>query len=582
MHSESLAAEATAASIQIGDDQTRDRRVQMAFWCVTVLFGFLQAWNNRHVMNSDGISYLDMSDAYLQHGWKMLINGHWSPMYPWLIAVARSILKPSGYWEFTVVHLVNFLAFLGAAAAFNYLVGEILKTEFFSSSDGLHNHPLPSWALRAIAYLAFLWASLTLITLERKSPDMLMSIFVYLAFALVLGIRRSPRSWMRFALLGAVLGLGYLAKAPMFPLAFLLVGTAIYCVGSLRTALPRALLALTIFVAISAPLVIGLSRMKGRLTFGDSGRWNYIAEIDGAGPIWYMQDVGSAGGKFIHPPQKIFDVPPTYAFQGPIGGTLPVWYDPSYWIDGAKPRLNIRRQAIRLLKNAGIYFDLLFSHDLAFLAAFVVLCAVGAKGWFRRVVSHWPLWLTTIAALVMYAIVLVDPRYVAVFLIVLWLTLYRSVRLPREMSPRMVTGIVLALLIAVGTPLSLSAIEDFNNGIVHRQRHVQWQVAQQLRHMGLQPGDMVGRVGGLHRVEWARVLHVRVIAEIPREHAGNFWSSKPEVQAQVIASMKNVGATAIIAEEMPPDASFLPGPGWQQIGKSNLYAYFIGKDVANP
>lgn len=33
-------------------------------------------------MNVDGISYLDMGDAYLRGGWRMLVNGHWSPPLP--------------------------------------------------------------------------------------------------------------------------------------------------------------------------------------------------------------------------------------------------------------------------------------------------------------------------------------------------------------------------------------------------------------------------------------------------------------------------------------------------------------------
>jgi hypothetical protein len=54
----------------MGGGRKVDRQIRLAFWCAAVLFGALDAWNNRHVMNSDGISYLDLSDAYLQTGWK--------------------------------------------------------------------------------------------------------------------------------------------------------------------------------------------------------------------------------------------------------------------------------------------------------------------------------------------------------------------------------------------------------------------------------------------------------------------------------------------------------------------------------
>src|SRR5262249_17999224 len=137
-----------------GDGRKVDRQIRLAFWCAAVLFGALDAWNNRHVMNSDGISYLDLSDAYLQTGWNGLVNGSWSPLYPWLIAIARMVLRPSGYWEFATVHLANFLCFVGAAGAFEFLLRELAGNE--SSGGNESQVPIPASAFRAIAYTTFL------------------------------------------------------------------------------------------------------------------------------------------------------------------------------------------------------------------------------------------------------------------------------------------------------------------------------------------------------------------------------------------------------------------------------------------
>src|SRR5438876_7170447 len=490
-----LSAESQVHSNQKANEKFLVRHVRVIFWCVAVLFGFLQAWNNRHVMNSDGICYLDLSDAYLQGGWKMLVNGHWSPFYPWLLAVARLLLRPSGYWEFTTVHLVNFLIYVFAAGAFEFLLRELLACQT-SSHQQKEGDPLAPWAFRSIAYLIFLWLSLTLITLERKSPDMLMSIFVYLGIALLLRIRRHPANWSAFAVLGVVMGLGYLAKAPMFPLAFVFFGAALFAGGHLRTMIPRTLFAFVLFALICAPLVIGLSRMKGRFTFGESGKWNYLTEINGAGPVWYMQEVGTANGKFVHPPQKIFNFPPVYAFVGPVGGTLPVWYDPSYWIEGAEPRFDRHRQLAKSFRNLGVYFDLVFAREGALLVGFVALCWLGAHGEPGRIFREWPVWIPALAALGMYVVVLVQERYVAAFLIVLWVMLFSTVRLPAEGgSPPVAIGVTLALALALGTPMLLSATQDAFTGVLHHQRHTEWEMAEQLRRMGIQPGDRVGRIG---------------------------------------------------------------------------------------
>jgi hypothetical protein len=288
--------------------------------------------------------------------------------------------------------------------------------------------------------------------------------------------------------------------------------------------------------------------------------------------------VGSARGKFIHPPQKIFDSPSAYAFVGPIGGTLPVWYDPSYWIEGALPRLDRHRQLVKLLKNADVYFDLIFTHQVALLVLFITLIWIGASGATTRIFRQWPAWLPALAALSMYAVVLVEQRYVAVFLIVLWVALFSTVRLPGDASnPRAVAGVTVALVFTFGTPLLVSAAQDFNTGVLHRQRHTQWEMAEQLRHMGIQPGDRVGRIGGLHRVEWARLLHVQVIAEIPRDQAEDFWSSSRDIQLQVIESFRRVGAKALVAEQIPPAEVFAPSPDWHRIGEGHFFVYMIGK-----
>ena len=290
---------------QIIEDRRPLRRLRLLFWCIAIAFGFVQAWNNRLLMNSDGICYLDLADAYLRGGYSLLLNAHWSPFYPWLLGLAKRLVNPAPYWEFTLLHLVNFVIYVFALVAFEFLLTELIASGIPGpQSENAGVNPLPEWSLRVIGYLVFLWSSLTLITLERESPDMLMSVFVYFAVAIILKIRSDTTNWYLFALLGVNLGIGYLAKAPMFPLAFVFLGVTLLTTSNLRQATPRVLVAFTLFVLVSAPLFAGLSRMKARLTFGDSGKWNYLTVANGVGPLWYMQDLGTARGKFEHNPRK--------------------------------------------------------------------------------------------------------------------------------------------------------------------------------------------------------------------------------------------------------------------------------------
>ena len=85
------------------------RRLRIFFWSLALVLGASQAWATRFTMNPDGISYLDMGDAYWRGDWHMAINAYFSPLYSWILGFFMKVLRPSPYWEYPLAHLVNFL-----------------------------------------------------------------------------------------------------------------------------------------------------------------------------------------------------------------------------------------------------------------------------------------------------------------------------------------------------------------------------------------------------------------------------------------------------------------------------------------
>jgi hypothetical protein len=58
--------------------------IRLLFWSFGILAASAQAWLLRFKFSADSISYLDMSDGVLAGGdWHQLINGTWSPLYPY-------------------------------------------------------------------------------------------------------------------------------------------------------------------------------------------------------------------------------------------------------------------------------------------------------------------------------------------------------------------------------------------------------------------------------------------------------------------------------------------------------------------
>src|SRR5271157_1365809 len=121
-NSDSFAHSDSTAVPAISNEAVLTSRVRVSAWCFLTLAGLIDTVYSRRVMQSDGISYLDMGDALVRGDWKIGINAYWSPLYPWLQGVALRLLKPSAYSQFTVVHFVNFLIYLFALWCFDFLL----------------------------------------------------------------------------------------------------------------------------------------------------------------------------------------------------------------------------------------------------------------------------------------------------------------------------------------------------------------------------------------------------------------------------------------------------------------------------
>jgi hypothetical protein len=99
-----------------------ERRVS-AFRCgLIVLLGLIEAACVRHAMRADGISYLDMGDAILRGDGRCLQTLCGVRFTRCCRVLALKVLRPCAFWEFTVVHLLNFLIYAFALGCFDYLL----------------------------------------------------------------------------------------------------------------------------------------------------------------------------------------------------------------------------------------------------------------------------------------------------------------------------------------------------------------------------------------------------------------------------------------------------------------------------
>jgi len=577
----------TEITVSVAPDKNyRQWRLVAIFWLLAIVLGAIQALDSSHAMamDPDGIVYLDIGDAYFRGDWNTAINGLWPPLYSWILGLALLVLKPSPRWEFFVVHLVNFVIYLFALGCFHFFLLELIRYHRHRTAGfpGEGSVTLPEWAWLVLGYTLFIWSSLTLITIQEDSPDMFVAALVYLASGILLRIRMNFANWLTFVLLGVVLGVGYLAKTFMFPLAFIFLGISLFSIGNLRKSVPRVLIALAVFLSVGSPFIVTLSMAKSRLTFGDSASLNYLFHVNGI-PYVHWQGEPSGNGTPKHPTRKIYDVPAIYEFGTPIGGTYPPWHDPSYWNEGATPHFDLRGHIRTLVSSATTYFNIFFLSGGGLIVGCLILYFMSCRrrSCVKDIAECWNLLILAITALGLLSLVHVEPSHTGSFVALLWMGVFSGVRLPvSQESRRLVACVTIAMLtvmmITTGFPIALQAGSTAHDLIRGRYPwpYEQWQVAEGLNRIGVQSGDKVAFMGYAFRNSWARLARVRIVAEMPAAEVGSFWAADSLVKSQITKTFASTGAVAIVTKNVPSSVSTTD---WQRIGNTDYYAYILSR-----
>lgn len=544
--------------------------IRAAFLVLGTTLAVLQTLAYRHWMTADAIAYLDLSDALFPNvNWDRIINGVWSPLYPFLLGLGR-LMRPAPDHEIVTSHLVNLPIFLLTFAAFDFFLRSWLEHNLKNNQEGDEGSErvrLPDWAYLVIGYSLFLWAALTQITLKDLRPDMLMAALVFLAVGLLFRMRQGA-TWGRFLLLGVVLGVGYLAKAPVLPIGLIILAAGVWGAKERVRALPMAVAAALVMFAVGSLYFVPLSHLRGYFTLGESSSFNYLAHVNHIGPEWYVQDVGEGSGYLLHKPTKIFDVPRTFEFPFESNITHPLRFDPSYWTQGAKPRFRIMSQLFAVINNFMVYRDIIEATG-GLVASFVILLLLSAhrKDALREIASQWPLWSIGVAGLLMYLAVHVEGRYVGLFFVLFWMGLIGGIRAPRSLMPRVSFAVALGISLSLLVPASAKIAYDFAYNI-RSYSDSEGEAARELVRLGLKPGDRVARISPfLTDLAWVRITRTSVVAEVDFAVANEFWSAGPDSQEQILRALARSGAKFVVAHT---SGNIVP-PGWHRLRKTHYW-----------
>jgi hypothetical protein len=384
--------------------------VRRIAWAVLLLTGAGQAWVFRHAISPDGVAYLDLSDAVLSGRLADLVNGYWSPLYPALIGLLRLLLAPTSlaqpYWEFALVHVVNLLGLILSLVSFEWFLNAL-----DDSGRRWGQCVLSTVSGRAIAYVLFGVIALVMISVGGTVPDLFLSAALFAAFAFLLRLRVNPLERATAIKLGIALALGALTKSIMFPLAVVMLAT-LGVVARRQGGIMSAARSLGVFLVLTLPWVLAVSRSVGRPSTGETGSLNFAWYVNHQQPPNTGTMPALASPRTIVPLEGLAVIPAAR-------GTNPLWLDPARWHRDVRPRVDGAQIYARASSNLA-YF-------LALLAPLVLVAvSVGAAMEWRDLRATLErsavVVVPSLAAFAAYAMVYATSRYIAPFLVASCLT----------------------------------------------------------------------------------------------------------------------------------------------------------------
>ena len=550
---------------------------RIGFAVATALAGSLDLILNPASINPDGVAYIEVGRALLA-GQRQGIVGYWSPLYSAFVAGVLALFRATPATEVVIARSANLICFFVAAFAFEMLVTAWLDR---IRATGRVAH---EWQWRVPAYAVFIWTCVRNIGIAEITPDLGVAAAVFAATALVLSDAPGPSdksgpsgtSARRAAILGLVLGIGYLNKAVLFVVAF-----PILAVYAWRSGVRPAALACAVFLLVCAPWIILLSSVKGRPTFGDVGRLNVVWYNTNIRPYQHWQGDEAGLGTPEHPTRRLRRNPEVFEFATPFTVSYAPWYDASYWYEGVVNNVPVTTMIARA--NRSIRGTSKHLWPLAMGVLLLVLLT-------RTVPRPSSVWLRDLAPFAVpglftyaiYASIALYPRYVAAAAALLYLGVFLAWALHATDAQRrriLCAWWVVGVLVTGHLARELQFRAQASHAVTgrHWRDDDEVAVAQQLR-ATYPAGTLVAGIGATGSwMYWPHFAGFRMVAESPNYDDLHYWAASDSARADVLCLLKRAGAQFAVSDSVPDRR----GPEWTRLG-AGRYALRTLADACPP
>ncbi len=515
---------------------------RICFWTTGILAGAVLTYTTRFFLNSDGLNYIELGEAFNVEGWSGLVNLTVSPAYAILLGLAQTILCTNLSNELTELKIVNFVGLLLAMVGCEMFVRQAGKCMDQAEQNGERFLPRPM--MLVLIYGTFLVAALVWIKVRTIAPELFVFAIVLAAMTIILRIRQAPEGHCTSVSLGVTLGIGYLTKSFFLPFSAVFLFLAGLCAGSLKKAIVAIFVGTAVMLLIGAPLMLSLTKKVGRFSYGEAGNFNYAKLVSGRGVP-------------IHPPTELNREPKVLYFKDGPGGTFPAGFDLAYWALGVYPVFEWNTQLTVLARNVLRVFTQDPWFFLCITVWFVSQSLVGSLR-IGRVLPPSLVIILAVPALAgvgLFCLVEMEIRYCAPFIFLGLVALFACprYRFDRKNVLRYavigswgLAAVIIALFASTVVDESIRGLYLTDTKLSYKDRFLeQVRVTDFLKKIGLKKGDCIAVVGSPH-LYWARMAGARIVAEIP--DVQSFLSTDPSRRRTALKTLGEVDIKIVVGK----------------------------------
>jgi hypothetical protein len=244
--------------------------------------------------------------------------------------------------------------------------------------------------------------------------------------------------------------------------------------------------------------------------------------------------------------------PPVFEFDGPVVGTYPPWTDPSYWNEGVQPHFRLKPQFETLASTVPTELRVLLRDQPGLVAGVIVFVFLSGGMLLAGLRKLWPVFAVSVSGMAVYLPLVVNDRYLAGYVLLLFLVILAAVRLrPRDQRAAAYVAIAVFITMTLSLldlTLRYATHHLVNEGAGPNSTIEEVTAAEDLLNAGTRPYDKVAVIGDSTGTYWARLAKVRIIAEVGGSGGSEgFWKLPPDTRRRVYGALSNIHARLVMA-----------------------------------